>query len=203
MGHELLSLIFTLIILALSVFQICLIFGAPFGEYAWGGDIARGSTHFVYGSFDLMRTSTGGGRHAYLIQLPEIVYVSPMDISGIQISSQNQDIDAIYSKNIFFLNDFKKYFTLYCTILFNSPTEAISLLHFFHTTRVFDNQGIWNRLEEYNYSCFITDNFSNNAIEFNRFEMMQIFRRFLFDYHLMPPACPEIQIRKSVKATQL
>jgi hypothetical protein len=166
------------------------------GVYAASGDhdIKIGNTNYVFASFNSMRTALANGKYTYQI-LPsfinaETTFVVPMDIHDLSQLSQDE-ADELYFKNIFTFTDFKRYFSLFCAIFFESVYDAIPVLLYIHNSHLFDTPDYWKNPEKASHLQYGSINLG---------EIYGMFVSLIKDYHLIPPVSAEIQIRDEVEA---
>lgn len=106
-------------------------------------DYEMGNTDYVFASADLLRSNSSRHKYEYEITSRNC-FVVPMDIAHIKVeldqpwdkyqNKQLADLELdvkqmqIYVKNIYSYEDFKKLFSLYCSVVFDSPQQAIDFL---------------------------------------------------------------------------
>lgn len=177
-------------------------------SHTGGSDIEIGNSDYVFaGSLKLpsrgMAMATGEDAKIYRIN-SENGYAVPVDIADLQgyeewhYSQQTETwmdfLKDIYANNIYTIKDFKKVFSTYSAVLFESPNQAINSLH-----------NIWTITFGTPWTETQLDRSLNNMeqehhpLPENQKKALLLMRTLLRKHKLYPPFEPEFQFKDRVK----
>lgn len=178
--------------------------GSDFRGQSGAIDKTVGNARFVFANSPRLKSRSWVGLYQYELVDLSNCYVVPIDLVDItpahlipaQATKQNKDLPNAerlhyYSRNIFTFEDFKKFFALYCAVIFETPKAALECFTSFINYSL--NYDYWLYDEE------VIESSVDQRYQ-NEYRKMQ----YLFKHKdIIPPLAPEFQFPDNSEARKI